>query len=302
MANTSLLKVLNQEEVQKIHEGSVEILKETGIVFQSKEVLDIFKEHGAKVDGNKVYISEEIINESLSTTPENFKLWARDESKSIIIGKGSESLAIQPNIGPIYIQDIKHGKRDSTLKDLINIFKLCQESDIVNLIGATPVEPNDIKNDEKHLQIMYNLLKHTDKALASIARERKRIREMFDMIEIAVGDKKVLEDEYFILVGVCPASPLRFEKIPSETILEYAKRAQPIKIVPSIMSGVSGPIGLFGTAILQNAEMLAGLVLIQMINPGNPVIFMPGSTVADMRTGAYLTGSPEGTLINIGNI
>jgi len=179
---------------------------------------------------------------------------------------------------------------------------LCQESDIVNLIGATPVEPNDIKNDEKHLQIMYNLLKHTDKALASIARERKRIREMFDMIEIAVGDKEVLEDKHFILVGVCPASPLRFEKIPSETILEYAKRAQPIKIVPSIMSGVSGPIGLFGTAILQNAEMLAGLVLIQMINPGNPVIFMPGSTVADMRTGAYLTGSPEGTLINIGNI
>jgi trimethylamine--corrinoid protein Co-methyltransferase len=44
---------------------------------------------------------------------------------------------------------------------------------------------------------------------------------------------------------------------------------------------------------MQNAEMLAGIALSQLVNPGTPVIYGTTSTNIDMRSGALAVGSPE---------
>ena len=44
---------------------------------------------------------------------------------------------------------------------------------------------------------------------------------------------------------------------------------------------------------MQNAELLAGVVLAQLINPGTPVIYGSTSTNIDMKSGALCIGSPE---------
>ncbi|NIV33706.1 MAG: trimethylamine--corrinoid methyltransferase, partial [Anaerolineae bacterium] len=43
----------------------------------------------------------------------------------------------------------------------------------------------------------------------------------------------------------------------------------------------------------QNAELLAGIVLTQLVSPGTPVIYGTTSTNIDMRSGALAIGSPE---------
>jgi len=68
------------------------------------------------------------------------------------------------------------------------------------------------------------------------------------------------------------------------------------------MAGVSGPIYPLGTAVQQNAEILAGLTLVQLINPGNPVVYCPASTAANMKIAGYVTGPPEAFLINTVNL
>ena len=65
---------------------------------------------------------------------------------------------------------------------------------------------------------------------------------------------------------------------------------------------MTGPVSLFGTTVQQNAEFLAGLVLLQLINPGNPVVYCPASTVANMKNASYITGPPEAFLINTANL
>ncbi len=54
--------------------------------------------------------------------------------------------------------------------------------------------------------------------------------------------------------------------------------------------------------MLQNAEILTGLVLTQLVNSGTPFIYAPASAVPNMQTGQYITGSPESNLINLANI
>jgi len=300
VAKTSPLKVLSNEEVKMVHERSVHVLEETGVIFNSREVLDIFKRNGAKIDGEKVYIPGDMVEKCLETAPDSFNLWARNKNKSLSIGKENDSIAIQPNVGPVYIQDIENGRREGTINDLINLYKLCQSSDLVDLVGSMPVEPNDIDNKIRHLDIIYNLLKHTDKPLVGMVRGKKEQQQMFDMIKLAIGkDQDFFGDNNVIIAGVCPLSPLRFNTVPLETILEYSKRGQPVGIIPCILAGATGPVSLIGTVIQQNAELLAGIVLTQLINPGNPVIYLPASTVADMSDASYITGSPEGTLIDV---
>ena len=44
------LDVLSPEQMQTIHEKACEILSKKGVVFESDETIEIFKNHGFKVD------------------------------------------------------------------------------------------------------------------------------------------------------------------------------------------------------------------------------------------------------------
>jgi trimethylamine--corrinoid protein Co-methyltransferase len=59
------------------------------------------------------------------------------------------------------------------------------------------------------------------------------------------------------------------------------------------MAGGSGPVTLDGVLALQNAEILAGITLAQLVRPGVPVVYGSTSSAMDMKTGALSIGAPE---------
>jgi trimethylamine--corrinoid protein Co-methyltransferase len=91
---------------------------------------------------------------------------------------------------------------------------------------------------------------------------------------------------------------LKFGRETLETIIAYAKKNQSVYILPCALAGVTSPMTLFGTIIQQNAEIMAGISLIQLINPGCPAVYCPASTMADMRTAICIYAPPEQFLIN----
>ena len=199
-----------------------------------------------------------------------------------MVGDPEEKLLLQPNSGPVFIQDLDYGRRPATLEDFANIIKLCQASDIVNLVGSFPVDPGDINPDQKHLYMMYEILKNTDKPLIGFETDRPKVRQTLNMVAIALGQKEFLREHHCVGIAVCPLSPLSYRPSTCETIIEFAQQNQVIFFTAAIMAGFSGPISLFGTTILHNAEVLAGIALAQLVNPGNPVVYSIGSTVANI--------------------
>jgi trimethylamine--corrinoid protein Co-methyltransferase len=299
MRMQSKLNVISKPDMQWIHAASLKILAETGIVFHSEEALAICGNHGAKVDGKTVCFPEKLVRQVLESSPETFRWEARNDDQSVTVGDPEEKLLLQPNGGPVFIQDLDHGRRTAALEDFANIIKLCQASDIVSLVGSFPVDPGDLSSDEKHLYMMYEVLKNTDKPLIGFETDGPKVRQMLDMVAIAMGQKDFLREYHGVGVAVCPLSPLSYEPSSCETIIEYAKQNQVIFFTAAIMAGFSGPISLFGTTILHNTEVLAGIILAQLVNPGNPVVYSIGSTVANMQNGNFITGSPEMMLIHL---
>jgi trimethylamine--corrinoid protein Co-methyltransferase len=299
MRMQSRLNVISKPDMQWIHEASLKILAETGIVFHSEEALTICRHHGAKVSGKTVCFPKKLVRQVLESSPKTFRWKARNDEQSVNVGDPQEKLLLQPNSGPVFVQDLDHGRRIASIEDFANIIKLCHASDIVRLVGSFPVDPGDISPEQKHLYMMYEILKNTDKPLIGFETDGPRVRQTLDMVTIAMGQKDFLRQHHCVGIAVCPLSPLSYRPATCETIIEFAKQNQVIFFTAAIMAGFSGPISLFGTTILHNAEVLAGITLAQLVNPGNPVVYSIGSTVANMHNGNFITGSPEMMLIHL---
>lgn len=298
----SNFKLIGQETLSKLHQASLNVLANTGVIFQSDACVEIFKKHGAKISGQTVFIPEEMVEKAIGSTPSMFEWVARDPAKNITVGVGQPGIHVCLNNGPIYIQDNETGRRLGKRSDLINLYKLAHQSNTCTIVGQIPVEPSDITGDRRHLEILRLLLKHSDKPLFGYVGNGLELEQMFQMMKISLGsaiDNEKLFEESRIAVSLNPLSPLRFDETPCETLIAFAKRRQPIMILTCAMAGVTSPIDPLGTVVLQNVEILAGLVLAQLINPGTPVIYSPASAIPNLRTAGYITGSPVSNLINM---
>jgi trimethylamine---corrinoid protein Co-methyltransferase len=81
------------------------------------------------------------------------------------------------------------------------------------------------------------------------------------------------------------------------SLIELARANQACVIASLIMAGSSGPVTLAGVLTLQNAEILAGITLAQLVNPGAPMIYGSTSSAMDMRSGGLSIGCPELSMV-----
>jgi len=293
------VKVIGEDQYQRIHDASVKILSETGFRFECEEALEIFKQNGAKINGKTVHIPPEMVERTLKTVPSKFKWQARNEENSIVLGEG---YAVEPNVGCVFIQDLDNGRRPGKLVDYANIQKLHQSSAVTKIVGANPIQTCDVTADDQHLYMIYETIKNSDKPVIGLCVNKQHVLESFKIMELAMGKEKFLNDNVCIAVSVNPLSPLAFGETTTESLIEYARKRQAVMILPDIMAGITGPVSLFGTIVAQNAEILAGIVLTQLVSPGAPVVAGPCSSTCNMKRASYISGTPDMMLIDVAGL
>ncbi len=292
----SALNFIDVNDYQRIHEASLKILAETGIVFQNDDAVEIFRKHGAKTDGQRVYITKEMVDKATSTLVRTYEFSSRNPERQVTVGK---DFCVQPNAGAVYIQDLDKGRRLATIEDYGNMMRLAQASDIINLVGAHPLNPSDVPDEYKHLYMCYEVLRNSDKPALGWAMNGKQAKEYLDMIQISMGDTPGENTgKQYANFSANPLSPLSWSKDTLDSMMEYSRRGQGIYLLPCIMAGLTGPMRPMGTIVLQNTEVLSGIVFSHLINPETPIVYTPSSTSGYMKRASYITGTPEMSLIN----
>lgn len=292
----STVSLLDFADFERIHEASLKILQETGIVFQCDEAVELFKKHGAKAQGQRVYIPKNLVDKAVANLKRTYVLEGRNQERDVVIG---EDFAVQPNAGAVYVQDLDNGRRLATIEDYGNIMRLSQASKVINLVGAHPLNPSNVPDEYKHLYMCYEVIKNSDKPALGWCMSKQHAKEYLDMLEISMG--RVPEEakgKQYSNVSVNPLSPLSWAKETCETIMEYGRRGQGIYFLPCIMAGLTGPMKPLGMMVLQNTEILSGIVFSYLLNPETPVVYSPSSSVGYMKRASYITGSPEMMMIN----
>lgn len=293
---------ISKNDVERIHENTLRILSEVGVKFESEEAISAFKENGVKVVGDVVYIDEETLSKCLHTAPSTFEMLVHHDGTRVTLGTGSMLTCV---IGhPAYIE--KEGIISKiTSEDAINQFKMSDSSAVANSANLNFAFLNDFHaTEEQHAlgQIAF-LLKYSNKykvhcdpnvigmsAEKSYDYSKKGIRLMKRFFGV--------EDEHLMFTIINPLSPLCYDAGPINKMLAYTQENQVCAISPCGMPLLTSPASLAGMMSVTNAEILAGLVLIQLIKPGTPVIYGNTSGSTDMRTVQLCMGTPEASLVS----
>lgn len=282
--------MIREFDLDKIHRASINILENTGVKFHSSECIKILKSNGIKVENNVAFFKEEQIMKYLKICPSNFIVKSKNSKNSIHLGVDNSYYG--PGYGAAGIRDLLGNYREANLEDYINFLKLTESSKHLSLSGGILVEANELEEKLRFPIMFYEALCHSEKILVSGSGGKYQTKNVLDMLEIVCGDKIYLNNNYHILLFINTTSPLQFDSKPLETFLINKEYNQPLIITPASMAGSTSPITLAGTIAMNNAEVLAGIAMVQMIREGTPVIYGFQTSRADMQTGAVALGDP----------
>lgn len=286
-------EILLPAELEEIHNTSMRLLAGVGVRFPSDEAIDVFKKHGVKTEGCTVYLSEEQVMQAVDSAPSRFTLHSRNPARNVAVGDGEPIFV--PGYGAPFLIDLETGKRTPTMEDYHNMVRLAHLSPNQDLIGYLMVEPGDVPARMAHLKMLYAAMAHSDKPFMGSTHGQTGARHTMEMASILLGEKI---GERPVTIGLINSlSPLGYSGEMIAALMEYARWRQPVIIALLVMAGSTGPITLAGVLAQQNAEILAGVSLAQLVSPGTPVIYGSTSTNILMKTGALSIGSPELALI-----
>jgi len=290
------IEVLSADQIEAIHDTSMQILEEIGMDFLHPEAREILGRAGAEVEAGseRVRFDRGLIEEAVGHAPAEFTLHARNPAHHVTIGGNHINFATVASA--VNASDLAGGRRDGNYDDFCDLIRLAQAFNTVHLIGGYPVEPIDLPVATRHLDATMAFITLSDKPYHAYSLGRRRIRDAIEMTRIGRGvdaDRLMREPSLFSVINT--SSPLRLDAPMIEGVIEMARRNQPLVVTPFTLSGAMSPVTLAGALAQQNAEALSTLAFVQLVNPGAPVVYGGFTSNVDMKSGAPAFGTPEYT-------
>ncbi len=283
------LKVWTQDQCYELHLKSLEILERTGMIVHDEDALKVYKDGGAYVKGNRVYIPASMVNEALKTAPERIVLQGR--GKRIYLEENQVNYGLGTDLPDF--QEWKTGKYRRCLlrdvKDSAVVTDYLPNMDFVASMGIASDVTTRLA-DLYHFKVM---VENTEKPLFMTVTDKDNLQAMIDMSAAVVGGYEELKRNPLFLLYREPVSPLVNSKEAHQTLMLASKYEIPVTYAAGITSGTTGPVTLAGNLALGNAECLGGLVLHQLVNPGAPFMYGIVPAPADMITTICCYGGPE---------
>jgi len=293
------LKILTKRDLRKIHEATLDVLENVGVTIYEKEALDLLRGVGANVDNeNKIVkIPRYLIEEAIKKSPNSIRLCGRNPSNDIIL-EGRKVYTAGGADG-IYVIDLESGNlRLATLRDLQDLTRLQDALDNIHAIMGI-VNPSDVSPIGVDRLRCCELIKNTEKHILRDAQGSDGVKDQIEMAAMVVGSREELKKRPIISFVDCTTSPLKHEKINTEVLIEVAKNSIPVVVESDVVAGATAPVTMAGALVVQNAEVLSGILIAQLVNPGTPVIYGNMSSIMDMRTANVALGSPELGIIQV---
>jgi len=285
------LNPLTEEEVLKIHRASVRILEKAGVGFPGGQALAIFREHGFKVDGETVFITEEQLMTNVAKAPDAVPLVARNPAKNHLLGGGTPLLLGTGGAASVVEADGR--MRLGLLSDHEKVQKLVQTSPVPQGAANKAVFPSDVPTQTAHLDMFFQILTLTDNFTCIDTQDTVIVRDALEMLAMVFGGRDFLKKNTVGRATISVLSPLKYAPEQVTALVMAAENFQLSVITNMAMLGSTAPLNLAEYLALGNAEILAGVVLSQLVRPGAPVVYGSTSCPVEMKGLAAILGSPE---------
>ena len=279
------LSVLDEAEINSIHQASLRILNETGVVLTEPFSRAILYAAGARILDKRVLLPPDLVEKCIAEAGKHTTIRGRG-GLGKTLGDGSlyfHNLGGAPNI----YEAVSGRRRLATISDVRDATRLLDALENCHTITPffTPTEvPGGLMSLGMYRHALPNTLKPLQGPGVQVAAE---VRYAVKMAEVIGPPAEMLT------ISVSPVSPLTFPDHQAEAIIEIAKLGIPFGPLPCPTAGTTAPFTIAGAIAQQNAEILAALVLAQLVHPGLSMIYCGRLAMMEPRTGLSVWGGVE---------
>jgi len=261
-------KILSDKDLEKIHENSLRILEEVGVKFPKKRILDLFEENGFKVDyENKIVkmprkLVEKVIDNTVKNTKNYYHKYEKlDENKRNI-----DSIMTIANL-EYFIDFETYEKRKAKIIDILKSIIVGNELGFKRV--SCFAKPHGYDDDsvtiiQHYLLYLYSKNRLFKNQMHHSLNSAKCIIEMAKVVaenDIQLKNGTLVEFEFE------PINNLEFSKQDLEVAIEFSKNKMKVLTTHWCWMGFHAPLTHAATLILANANILAGIVVLMLLNP-----------------------------------
>jgi trimethylamine--corrinoid protein Co-methyltransferase len=293
MAKIARLQLLAEQEIEVIKDAGLAILRDIGVMVHHDQILRLLGESGAKVDtGHKIArLPEKLVLESIARAGRRYVLYGRDPNRTARFGYGDLVLMSSP--GQYAWIDLQTGqRRPATIQDTHEAIRLGDALENITIVGAM-AQPETLSEKYRDVALTAELVKGTGKPTRSWVRNGATARYVLEIYRTIAGGDAALRARPMVEAFLEPISPLQLPGDGLDIVRQFAQAGQPVSIGPMAMTCGTAPGTLAGTLAQENAEILAGIVITQLLAPGTPIMYGGIPHIMDPRTGICSFGSPE---------
>ena len=278
-------RVMTESDVEAVHSSSLRVLAETGVILTHPKAREILSAAGATVENDRVLLPPALVEQQVAKATSKVCIRGRGGSTKTL---GDQSLHWHNLGGARDIYDSASGtRRKAMLKDLQDCTRLLDALEGVTTI--TPFfTPQDVPGHLMSLAMYRHAIPNTTKPLQGPGVQTAQEVQYAIRMASVIGPPS----EVFSL-SVSPVSPLNFTDDCAAAIMEVARNGIPFGPLPCPTAGTTAPFSIAGAVTQQNSEILAAIVLAQLVHPGLPIIYCGRLAMMEPRTGISVWGGVE---------
>lgn len=295
-----LIQFLSTAEVKRLHNQSLQILKDIGMRLPHEAALELLSHNGAQiVDGKIVRLPEQLVQTAIEAVPKrkDVTLYGRDPKHDVTFEAHDPALACM-TMAVNVIDPHTRQKRPATNEDLVVLTRIADQLENIRINGGL-VTPQEVPGAFNDWYTWATTIKNTTKHITGGMLGARCVQDAAKMGAIALGDENRFHERPFISGWVLTLPPLGIDPESLEALMEMSRLKIPIMLSSGPILGTSSPVTLAGTIAQTHAEILGCITVSQLINPGAPIVYASFARGMDMKSGSISMACPEFGILKV---
>ncbi|MBF0200532.1 MAG: trimethylamine methyltransferase family protein [Desulfamplus sp.] len=282
---------MSENELDQVYEAALKVLDRTGFKMTHAGAVAMCKKAGCRVDGDRVRVSKEVVEQCLESAPKGFTVYDRLGNPALDI-RGRNSY-YGCSTGSPHTLDYETGDiRPTRYRDL-EIGAILSDA-LPNIEWVMPFgTTQDTPGEASFLYDFEACVKNTTLPVMFLSENVRDSLFIHEMAAACVGGRQNLQEKPFLMAYPEPLTPLFYpEEVVNRAFLA-ADWGLPQCPGTSQLMGATSPVTLAGGIVLWLSEALMSVVVLQIYKPGSRVFLSGNFGMFDMATSVSTVGAPE---------
>lgn len=285
--------VLSEKELQLFQNRIETLLIKRGIQLDHPLLKEELKNAGCIVKGNQVYFTKELIDQAVASVPETFTLYSPSGEHDMTYPHPEGSFYTRTCTGAPNYLPVDGEKHYATLADTSQWFHLANAMEHIDFVALPSTCDDSIPGEAIDVYTLKKALQISKKHIWIQPYEAANTKYLIEMCQTAAGSADALRERPFVSFISCSVPVLKFKYMDAEIIYQCGKAGIPVQPCSLPTAGANTPVTAQGTALAACADVLAQIVMLQILCPGLPVIATPLLFSMDMQTTYTLQSNTE---------